>query len=74
MDKQRPAASIDDYIQRQPAEVQPLLTQLRAIINKAAPKATEKISYGVPTFYLSGNLVHFAAFKRHIGFYPTPST
>ena len=49
------------------------LTQMRRTLRKAAPQAMEKISYGVPTFALDGNLVHFAAFKNHIGFYPTPS-
>ena len=46
---------------------------MRATIHKVAPEATEKISYGIPTFYLNGNLVHFAAFANHIGFYPTSS-
>jgi uncharacterized protein YdhG (YjbR/CyaY superfamily) len=46
---------------------------MRATIHKAAPEAAEKISYGIPTFYLNGNLVHFAAFANHIGFYPTSS-
>ena len=64
---------IDDYVGRYPTEVQRLLTQMRLTIKKAAPQATEKISYGIPTFALEGNLVHFAAFKNHIGFYPTPS-
>src|SRR5690242_17433088 len=64
---------IDDYVNRYPKDVQRLLTQMRLTIKKAAPHATEKISYGIPTFALDGNLVHFAAFKNHIGFYPTPS-
>ena len=51
----------------------PLLERLRTIIAQEAPEAIEKISYGMPTFYLHGNLVHFAAAKHHIGFYPTPS-
>ena len=46
---------------------------MRQTIREAAPEATEAISYGMPTFKLNGNLVHFAAFKNHIGFYPTPS-
>ena len=50
-----------------------MLKELRATIRKAAPKAEEKISYRMPTFYYNGNLVHFAAYERHIGFYPTPS-
>ena len=64
---------VDRYVQAQPEPIRELLTQLRETIRRAAPGATEKISYGVPTFDYSGNLVHFAAFKRHIGFYPTPS-
>jgi uncharacterized protein YdhG (YjbR/CyaY superfamily) len=62
--------SIDTYITQFPPEVQALLQQMRQTIQKAAPSATEAISYQIPTFKLSGNLVHFAAFKKHIGFYP----
>jgi len=65
--------SIDDYIQTFPIEVQKKLQSIRKLIKKLAPEAEEKISYQIPTFYLNGNLVHFAAFKSHIGFYPTPS-
>ena len=65
--------SIDQYIQGFPEAVQRKLSEMRSTIRKAAPEATEKINYGVPTFYLNGNLVHFAAFAHHIGFYPTPS-
>jgi uncharacterized protein YdhG (YjbR/CyaY superfamily) len=65
--------TIDQYIQGFPGDVQAKLSELRSTIRKSAPQATEKISYGVPTFELNGNLVHFAAFKRHIGFYPAPS-
>ena len=65
--------SIDEYIANCPKEVQKKLKELRATIKASAPKATEKISYQMPTFYLKGNLVHFAALKNHIGFYPTPS-
>jgi uncharacterized protein YdhG (YjbR/CyaY superfamily) len=64
---------IDEYIERHSKKDQRLLGQMRATIQKAAPEATEKISYGIPTFYLNGNLVHFAAFSNHIGFYPTSS-
>jgi uncharacterized protein YdhG (YjbR/CyaY superfamily) len=53
--------------------VQTLLIALRATIRSAAPDATEKMSYQMPTFYLNGNLVHFAAFRKHIGFYPAPN-
>ncbi len=65
-------SSIDEYIATFPADVQAILQELRATIHAAAPEATEKISYQLPTFYLKGNLVHFAAFKNHIGFYPAP--
>lgn len=66
-------SNIDEYIATFPQEVQVMLKKLRQTIRKAAPDATEKISYQMPTFYLDGNLVHFAAFKKHIGFYPAPS-
>lgn len=65
--------SIESYIGQFPAEVQQILREIRQVIKEAAPEAEEKISYQMPTFYLNGNLVHFAAFKHHIGFYPTPS-
>ena len=64
--------SIDDYIATFPAETQKILKEVRATIKAAAPDAEEKFSYGIPTFFLKDNLVHFAAFKNHIGFYPTP--
>ncbi len=64
--------SIDEYIATFPEPVQERLREMRATIKVAAPDATEKISYQMPTFFLKGNLVHFAAFKNHIGFYPTP--
>ncbi|MEO6913547.1 MAG: DUF1801 domain-containing protein [Candidatus Baltobacteraceae bacterium] len=64
---------VDDYVHRCPKDVQRLLTQMRSTIKKAAPESTEKIGYGIPTFVLAGNLVHFASFRNHIGFYPTPS-
>ncbi len=66
-------ATIDAYIQDFPEEVQILLQQVRETIRKAAPEAGETINYGLPTFKLHGNLVHFGAFKKHIGFYPAPS-
>jgi uncharacterized protein YdhG (YjbR/CyaY superfamily) len=66
-------SSIDEYIATFPDDMQRRLQELRATIKAAAPGATEKISYQLPTFFLKGNLVHFAAFKNHIGFYPTPS-
>lgn len=65
-------ASIDDYISSFSKEIQDVLQQVRAAIQKAAPEATETISYAIPTFVLHGPLVHFAAFKNHIGFYATP--
>jgi uncharacterized protein YdhG (YjbR/CyaY superfamily) len=63
--------SIDEYIAGFPQDVQEKLQQIRMTIRRAAPDAQEKISYRMPTFYLKGNLVHFAAFKKHIGFFPT---
>lgn len=66
-------ASIDDYIAAAAPEVRPILQKVRDTIRKAAPAATEKISYQIPTFALDGNLVHFAAFRKHIGFYPPVS-
>ena len=65
--------TIDEYIAGFPKDIQAILQKIRKIVKKAAPDAQEKISYQMPTFYLNGNLVHFAAFKHHIGFYPTPS-
>jgi len=70
--KSRPK-TIDEYIANFPKDVQEILEELRAIIRKAAPDAEETINYQIPTFTLKGNLVHFAAYKNHIGFYPTPS-
>lgn len=64
---------IDEYINKFPEEVQKKLQELRRVIRENAPEAEEKISYGMPTFYLKGNLVHFAAYSGHIGFYPAPS-
>src|SRR5689334_3334767 len=73
MPKVRRYASIDAYIAAAPAEVQPVLQKVRETIQKAAPKAEETISYGMPTFTLKGDyLVYFAAFKKHIGLYPSP--
>jgi uncharacterized protein YdhG (YjbR/CyaY superfamily) len=65
--------SIDEYIILYPPETQEILKTLREVIKAAAPTAEEKISYQMPTFYLHGNLVHFAVCKKHIGFYPAPS-
>jgi uncharacterized protein YdhG (YjbR/CyaY superfamily) len=65
--------TIDDYIAAFPEHVQVLLQQMRATIRAAAPEAKEAIKYGMPTFVLHGNLVYFAGFKNHIGFYATPN-
>lgn len=65
--------SIDDYIATFPNNIQEILEILRAVIKASAPDAEEKISYRMPAFALKGNLVHFAAYKNHIGFYPTTS-
>ncbi|HSY19992.1 MAG TPA: DUF1801 domain-containing protein [Candidatus Acidoferrales bacterium] len=67
------AKDMDEYIGNFPKDVREILEKIRITIRKAAPRAEEKIGYGIPTFTLKGNLVHFAAFKKHIGFYPTPS-
>jgi uncharacterized protein YdhG (YjbR/CyaY superfamily) len=65
--------SIDEYIAAFPVEIQEVLQEIRMVVKTAAPEAEEKISYQMPTFFLKGNLVHFAAFKKHIGFYPAPT-
>ena len=65
--------TIDEYIAGFPPEIQEILEKIRAIIREAAPGAVEAIKYEIPTFVLHGNLAHFAAFKNHIGFYPTPT-
>lgn len=69
-----PIKTIDEFISQYPFEVQAILQKIRAAIQKSAPGAEEAMAYGIPTFRLNGkNLVHFSAFKAHIGFYPTPS-
>ena len=70
--KMKPVANIDEYIAAFPQDVREKLEQMRATIRKAAPQAEEAISYAIPTFKQNGNLVHFAAYKNHIGFYPAP--
>jgi uncharacterized protein YdhG (YjbR/CyaY superfamily) len=65
--------NIDEYIAAFPPDIQEILQKIRLTIRKAAPDADETIKYQMPTFTLKGNLVHFAAFKNHIGFYPTPT-
>ena len=64
---------IDRYIAEFPFEIQKILEKIREIVREKAPEAVETINYQIPTFKLNGNLVHFAAYKKHIGFYPTPS-
>ena len=71
-DKSTPK-TIDEYIAGFPADVQDILQTIRRTIKEVAPEAREKISYGMPTFTLNGNLVYFAGFQNHIGFYPIPS-
>ena len=75
MNSDKPALkTIDDYTATFPKNVQEIFGKIREIIKKAAPDAEETISYQVPTFKLNSKaLVHFAAFKKHIGFYPTPA-
>lgn len=75
MDNAKKVASIDEYIAGFPENVQALLIEMRQIIQAAAPQATETIRYDMPTFQINGkNLVYFAAFKKHIGFYPAPQS
>jgi uncharacterized protein YdhG (YjbR/CyaY superfamily) len=72
--KRSTAASIDEYIAGFPAATRVALEEMRTIVARAAPDATETISYAIPTFDLDGkHLVHFAGYERHVGFYPTPS-
>jgi len=65
--------NIDSFISGFPADVQAVLQELRALIHREAPGCTEEIKYAIPTFVLNGNLVHFSAYKTHIGFYPGSS-
>ena len=74
MPTQKPTSKdMDKYIAGFPKDVQAILEKIRKTIRKAAPEAEETINYGIPTFTLEGNLVHFAGFKNHVGFYPAPS-
>ena len=69
-----PTTPIDQFISQYPPEIQTIMQKIRALIQKSVPGAEEAMSYGIPTFKLNGkNLVHFSAFKEHIGFYPTPT-
>lgn len=72
MQRTQATTTIDEYIAGFPDDIQKLLQTMRTTIRKAAPQAEEAIKYAIPTFVLNGNLVHFAAFKNHIGFYPAP--
>jgi len=65
--------TIDDYISGFPMETQKILEQIRLTVKKAAPDSVETIKYSMPTFTLKGNLIHFAAYKNHIGLYPAPT-
>jgi len=71
--KKKQIRTIDEYIATFPESIQDILQQIRQTIKESAPQAQEAISYRIPTFKLNGNLVHFAAFKDHIGFFPTSS-
>ena len=73
MEKKEKSKTIDGYIKTFPEDIQRILEKMRKTIRRAAPEAVESISYQIPTFKLNGNLVWFAAFKKHIGFYPTSS-
>jgi uncharacterized protein YdhG (YjbR/CyaY superfamily) len=71
--KGNPITTMDEYIAQFPKNVRDILEELRKVIHETAPGAEEAMRYGIPTFRFRGNLVHFAAFKNHIGFYPAPS-
>ena len=71
--RQTEPQNIDEYIAGFPEDVQKILQKIRMTIRKAAPASEESIKYQIPTFTLNGNLVHFAAYKNHIGFYPAPA-
>jgi uncharacterized protein YdhG (YjbR/CyaY superfamily) len=72
-EKPNSITTIDGYIAQSDPEYRQILTHIHTIIREEAPMATEKISYGMPTFHYKENLVHFALAKKHLGFYPTPS-
>jgi uncharacterized protein YdhG (YjbR/CyaY superfamily) len=74
MDTSQPEPrDIDEYIAGFPKDIQEILEKVRRTVREAAPEAEEAIKYRMPTFTLKGNLVHFAAFKNHLGFYPAPT-
>lgn len=70
----RRSKEVDVYIKNFPKGTQTILNKVRSTIRKAVPQAEETMSYGIPTFRLNGNLVHFGGFKKHIGFFPTSSS
>ncbi|MBU0928280.1 MAG: DUF1801 domain-containing protein [Spirochaetes bacterium] len=69
----RGCRDVDEYIQGFPEEKRDVLRKVREVVLGAAPGAVERISYGMPTYTMNGTLVHFAAFKNHLGLYPAPS-
>jgi len=73
LNKNKKMKTIDEYIESFEPEIKKTLIELRNFIKSKVPEATEKISYGMPTFYLHGNLIHFAAFKNHYSIFPSPS-
>jgi uncharacterized protein YdhG (YjbR/CyaY superfamily) len=73
MRKMNDATTIDGYIADSPKDTQEHLKQIREVVRKLVPEAKEDIKYGMPTYVLNGNLLHFAGFEHHIGFYPTPT-
>ena len=64
------ATTIEEFISNYPKKTQVILQKIRQTIQKVVPEAQEKIGYGIPTFTFHGNLVHFSAYEKHIGFYP----
>lgn len=72
MKSSKTITTIDEYIAQFPEQTKSRLELIRQLVKKLAPQATETIGYGIPTFKLNGNLVHFGAYEHHIGFYPTP--
>lgn len=70
---QKAPRTIDEFIAGFPESVQEILEKIRMTIRESAPDAEETIKYGIPTFTLKGNLIHFSAYKNHIGFYPAPT-
>ncbi|MBN1598708.1 MAG: DUF1801 domain-containing protein [Bacteroidales bacterium] len=71
--KKKIPETVESYISGFPEDIQKILKEIRATIKKAAPEAEESMSYQIPTYKQNGVLAYFAAYKKHIGFYPTPS-